>query len=68
MRGVFWGAFAARDPEANRANVARLFALWEDGKIAPRVTGRFPLERAGDAIAQMAARKVIGKLVVDIGD
>lgn len=68
VRGVFWGAFAARDPEANRANVAQLFALWEEGKIAPRVTGRFPLDRAGDAIAQMAARKVIGKLVVDIGD
>lgn len=68
VRGVFWGAFAARDPQRNRANVARLMEMWEQGKIAPRVTGRFPLARAGDAIAQMASRKVIGKLVIDIGD
>jgi NADPH:quinone reductase len=64
--GVFWGAFAARDAEANRAHVARLFSLWESGRINPRVTGTVPLARGGDAIAQMAARNVIGKLVVTI--
>ncbi|NYD90488.1 NADPH:quinone oxidoreductase family protein [Sphingomonas melonis] len=65
--GVFWGAFAARDPQANAAHVARLFALWRDGKIAPRVTETYPLERGGDAIAKMAARGAIGKLVVEVG-
>jgi NADPH:quinone reductase len=49
--GVFWGAFAARNPSANAAHVARLFRLWADGKIAPRVTEVFPFERGGDAIA-----------------
>ena len=43
--GVFWGAFAARDPKANRAHVDRLFRLWKNGKIAPRVTETFALER-----------------------
>jgi NADPH2:quinone reductase len=65
--GVFWGAFAARDPQANAAHVARLFDLWRDGKIAPNVTETFPLERGGDAIAKMAARGAIGKLVVAVG-
>ncbi|WP_179944534.1 NADPH:quinone oxidoreductase family protein [Sphingomonas taxi] len=65
--GVFWGAFAARDPQANAAHVARLFELWRDGKIAPKVTETFPLERGGDAIAKMAARGAIGKLVVAVG-
>ena len=65
--GVFWGAFAARDPQANAAHVARLFELWRDGKIAPRVTETYPLERGGDAIAKMAARGAIGKLVVEVG-
>lgn len=64
--GVFWGAFAARDPQANAAHIATLFELWEAGKIAPRVTETFPLERGGDAIAKMAARGAIGKLVVEI--
>ena len=64
--GVFCGAFAARDPAANGAHVAELFALWDAGKINPRVSATYPLERAGDAIASLAARQVIGKVVVEI--
>ena len=64
--GVFWGAFAAREPEANRAHIAGLFTLWEEGKIAPRVTATYPLERAGEAIAALGDRKAAGKLVVAV--
>ena len=64
--GVFWGAFAMRDPAANAAHVAELFDLWDAGRISPRVSATYPLERAGEAIAAMAARTVIGKLVVEI--
>lgn len=64
--GVFWGAFAARDPGANDAHVAQLFKLWDEGRIAPRVTQRFPLAQGGQAIAAMAARQAIGKLVVTV--
>ncbi|MDQ3140182.1 MAG: NADPH:quinone oxidoreductase family protein [Pseudomonadota bacterium] len=62
--GVFWGAFAARDPEANAAHIQTLFTLWGEGKIAPRVSKSWPLAQGGDAIAYMAARKAVGKLVV----
>ena len=65
--GVFWGAFAARDPAANAAHVETLFRFWREGKIAPRVTETFAFERGGDAIAKMAARGAIGKLVVEVG-
>jgi NADPH:quinone reductase-like Zn-dependent oxidoreductase len=64
--GVFWGAFAARDPQANQAHVEHLFRLWSEGKIAPRVTETFALEEGGKAIAKMAARQAIGKLVVTL--
>jgi NADPH:quinone reductase-like Zn-dependent oxidoreductase len=64
--GVFWGAFAARDPKANQAHVDRLFRLWSEGKIAPRVTEIYPFAKGGDAIARMAARGAIGKLVVEV--
>ncbi|MGK6356002.1 NADPH:quinone oxidoreductase family protein [Sphingomonas sp. DT-207] len=64
--GVFWGAFAARDPQANQAHVERLFRLWSEGRIAPRVTETFGLEDGGKAIAKMAARQVIGKVVVKV--
>ena len=64
--GVFWGAFAARDPKANAAHVATLFQLWDEGKIGPRVSATYPLAQGGDAIAALAARSVIGKAVVTI--
>ncbi len=66
VRGVFWGAFAARDPKANAAHIAELFRLWEAGRINPRISATFPLERAGEAISAMAARQAIGKLVVTL--
>ncbi len=66
VRGVFWGAFAARDPKANAAHVETLFRLWDQGKIAPVVSATYPLERGGEAIAALAARSVIGKVVVEI--
>ena len=53
VAGVFWGAFAAREPQRNRANIARLFQLWEQGKISPRVTERFALADGGKAIAKL---------------
>ena len=65
--GVFWGAFAARDPQRNAAHIARLFRLWAEGKIAPKVTQTFAFERGGDAIAHLASRKAIGKVVVTVG-
>ena len=64
--GVFWGAFAARDPAGNADHVAELFRLWGEGKINPRVSATYSLARGGEAIAAMAARQVIGKLVVTI--
>jgi NADPH:quinone reductase-like Zn-dependent oxidoreductase len=64
LRGVFWGAFAARDPEANAAHVKTLFDLWAEGRIAPKVSRTWPLERGAEAIAHMAAREAVGKLVV----
>ena len=66
VRGVFWGAFAMRDPAANAAHVERLFRWWDEGKIAPRISGTYPLERAGEAIAELASRRAIGKLVVTL--
>lgn len=66
IRGVFWGAFAMRDPAANQAHVDELFCLWGEGKIGPRVSATYPLERAGEAIAALRDRKAVGKLVVTL--
>lgn len=64
--GVFWGAFTMRDPERNAGYVAELFRWYADGKIRPRVTARFPLENAAEALRMMEERKVLGKVVLTV--
>jgi NADPH2:quinone reductase len=62
--GVFWGSAVARDPKAHQQNVRELMELYAAGKIRPYVSERFPLARAGEAIAHLAGRKALGKVVV----
>ncbi|PAV47061.1 NADPH:quinone oxidoreductase [Pseudomonas sp. HAR-UPW-AIA-41] len=62
--GVFWGAFAQRQPQDNVANFQQLFAWYGEGKLKPLVSQTFPLEKAGDAIDTLAKRKAVGKVVV----
>lgn len=62
--GVFWGAWAAREPEANAENLRELFELYGKGAIRPRISATWPLARAGEAIAALAERRATGKLVV----
>lgn len=62
--GVFWGAWVAREPEANARHIATLFDLLKEGRINPKVSATFPLARGGEAIQMLADRKAIGKVVV----
>ncbi|TRZ63408.1 NADPH:quinone oxidoreductase family protein [Pseudomonas alloputida] len=62
--GVFWGAFAQRQPEDNAANFHQLFAWHAEGKLKPLVSQTYPLEEAGAAIEKQGQRQAVGKLVV----
>jgi NADPH2:quinone reductase len=62
--GVFWGAFAARDPERNRELIAELFDWHAQGKISPYISAAYPLERAADALRDLLERKALGKIVI----
>ncbi|SPO69408.1 NADPH:quinone oxidoreductase family protein [Pseudomonas sp. JV241A] len=62
--GVFWGAFAQRQPADNAANFQQLFAWFAEGKLKPLVSQTFPLAEAGAAIEMLGQRKAVGKLVV----
>ena len=64
IRGVFWGAFAAREPQRNAQNIAELFELWQDGKISPQVSETYSLDDAHKAIEKLENRQAVGKLVV----
>jgi NADPH2:quinone reductase len=62
--GVFWGAFAGREPERHRRNIDELVQLWRTGALRPHVSATYPLERAGEAIRELADRRAKGKVVV----
>ncbi|HWF00120.1 MAG TPA: NADPH:quinone oxidoreductase family protein [Caulobacteraceae bacterium] len=64
--GVFWGSAVARDPAGHRRNVAELMQLYKEGKIRPHISERFPLARGAEAIAHLASRKAMGKVVVTV--
>jgi NADPH2:quinone reductase len=62
--GVFWGEFAKREPKANQAAMQQLMGWLADGTIKPRISGRYPLADAAQALNAMAARQVTGKVVI----
>lgn len=64
--GVFWGAAVARDPKGHAQNLKDLMGLYAEGKIKPYVSERFPLARAGEAIAHLSSRKAMGKVVITV--
>ena len=64
--GVFWGAFAQRQPQDNAANFKQRFAWYAEGKLKPLVSQTFALEQAAEAIDTLGQRKAVGKLVVKV--
>jgi NADPH:quinone reductase len=64
VRGVFWGAWAERDPAGHRANVARLMRWCADGKLSAHVHAVYPLEKTAEALKSLAERKAMGKVIL----
>lgn len=62
--GVFWGEFAKREPKANLAAMRELMGWLAEGKIKPHISGRYALADTPQALNDMAARKVTGKVVI----
>lgn len=63
--GVFYGAMTARDPILRDKVASELIELTASGKLRPHVSGRFPLEGAGQALRSLMDRKALGKVVIE---
>jgi len=62
--GVFWGAFTARDPKRNQANLRELMDWVQDGKLKVYVSKTYKFSEAAQALKDMDARKVMGKIAL----
>jgi len=62
--GVDWGAMTTREPERNRALLKRLLEGVASGRLRPAEPTRYPLERAAQALEDLAERRLAGKAVL----
>jgi NADPH2:quinone reductase len=63
--GVFLGGMAGREPEIYAAVQQRLLEFMASGKLKPRISRRYSLDEAPQALRDMMDRKVIGRVVVE---
>jgi NADPH2:quinone reductase len=64
--GVWWDPFTKREPELNASNFEALERLYAAGRLRPRVQATYPLERVAEALEEILARRVAGKLVLTL--
>jgi len=64
--GVFFGAFARREPKLQRQNVTELWQMLEAGKLKPVVGAVHPLEDGVKAFLALEQRKAVGKVVIEV--
>jgi NADPH2:quinone reductase len=64
--GAGWGASVMGKPQLVREIGAAIDGMIESGAIRPPVGGRFPLERAADALHSLDERRATGKLVLEV--
>jgi len=64
VRGVFYGAWRARDPKDSAQNFKEMLDWYAQGKLKPHVSMTFPLEKSADAMNALLSRKATGKIVL----
>ena len=62
--GLHWGLYSASRPELVDQCTEELFRLYREGRIRPLVSCRRPLDEAATALAAVAARQTVGKVVL----
>jgi NADPH:quinone reductase len=64
IRGVYYGEFTAREPEAARENLAQLLGWAEDGTLSVHIHAAYPLDEFKQAFEAIAKRQTLGKTLL----
>ena len=62
--GVAWGSFTERFPEQNAKNMQQVVRWESEGKLSMHVHAVYPLADTPSALQDIAARKVMGKVII----
>jgi NADPH:quinone reductase len=66
IRGMEIRTFTADHPDDAARDIRELQQMFADGRIQPYIGARFPLAEAATALRQVAERKAVGKVVIDV--
>ena len=62
--GVFWGAFAQREPNLSMENFSQLLTWIEAGQLRQHIHGLYSLDESPSVLRALMNRQVVGKAVV----
>ncbi|MCG8560152.1 MAG: NADPH:quinone oxidoreductase family protein [Hyphomicrobiales bacterium] len=62
--GVFWNAFADREPQKSAANMAQVLDWCASGTLKPHIHGSYPLAETAAALTLLDTRQATGKVLV----
>jgi NADPH:quinone reductase len=64
--GVFWGAFAQREPKTSMQNFNRILTWIESGQLHQHIYKLYTLAEAPNALRDLMERRVVGKAVIKL--
>ncbi|TXD51659.1 MULTISPECIES: NADPH:quinone oxidoreductase family protein [unclassified Polaribacter] len=64
--GVFWGAFAQKEPKKSFDNIQQLLTWFAKGDLKPHIDTIYALKDAPKALEAMMNRKTKGKIVINM--
>ena len=64
--GVHWGASLGRDPSSFKQQMSSVVELSGSGEVDPLLHPTYGFESANQALQDIADRKVVGKVVIDL--
>lgn len=62
--GLHWGAYRQHDPAKIPQAMEELFDLYARGAVTPLVSSQYPLREAAAALAEIASRRSVGKVLL----
>jgi NADPH:quinone reductase len=66
IRGVYWGDFTAREPQAHQENLVQLVDWAKSGALSVHVHATYPLKDYRKAFEAIAKRQVLGKTLLSL--